>query len=109
MKKLLLSLSLASVFITACATTRQYEESLKEWEGRPVSDLIKRWGSPSTTASLADGGKMYLYFRKNKENIKIKNETTDKVEPLFDCKTSFLTDKQDFIIGWKYDGHDCRK
>jgi hypothetical protein len=109
MRQLLATSLFFLILFSACASTRNYEDSLVDWEGKPISEVIKKWGTPSTTASLADGGKMYLYYRKNKENIKVRNQETKQVEPLFDCKTSFLTDSTDTVIGWKYDGHDCRK
>jgi hypothetical protein len=95
-----------------CATTRQYEENLRTWEGKDSAALIKKWGPPTKTLTLADGGKMFQYLKKNQEHIIIKRENASSpnaVEPLFDCKTTFIISQSDAIVAWRYEGHACRK
>mgnify|MGYP000638537042 CR=1 FL=1 len=102
---------LGLLFISACATTRSYEDKLLSWKGQNVQTLIKKWGPPVQTLNLADGGKVLSYRQREEGNKKFGSQMAregEKANVLYDCKTEILVDPTDIIIGWKFDGPNCR-
>ncbi len=99
------------LLLCACATTRTYEDKLLEWKGQNAAALIKKWGPPTRTVNLADGGRILSYQRREEGNKKFEKQIAKdgvKATPVFECKTNILVDSTDIIVGWKYDGHNCR-
>lgn len=99
-----------ALMLAGCATTRQYENTLRKWEGRKASELVKKWGPPRAITTLTDGGKMMMFIRTSSSKMKVRKlgSIDKKVVTLRDCKTIFLVDREDKILGWKYEGHNCR-
>lgn len=98
---------LASLALASCATTRSYENSLSRWKGKRESDLIRQWGKPQQTEKLADGGKTLTYVKVTEPHL-VRDPASRKTVVLPECKTRFLVDASSTILGWQYEGPDCR-
>ena len=66
MKRHKLALVLAFI-LTGCATTANYENVLSSWVGTTADNLIMRWGPPSNSYPLSNGGRVLEYS--NQRNI----------------------------------------
>ncbi len=110
MKKPFLLFCLA-IILSSCATTRSYEDRLLGWKGKPAQSLISKWGPPTNTINLADGGKVLRYKVREKGNKQFEKQLAsvgEKASPFYDCRTDLLVDSTDIIVGWKFDGPNCR-
>lgn len=63
-----------AIFLTACATTANYEKILSSWVGKNADNLVSRWGPPESSYPLSDGGRVLQYS--NQRNIQIGGYTT---------------------------------
>lgn len=96
-------------FLTACATTAKYEAVLNTWVGSSESDLVSKWGIPSSTYPLGDG-KMLMYQHNGGTvstaqpigNMYFVNSTS------YWCKTTFTIDGLGIIQNWRWEGNACK-
>ncbi|MGE3508218.1 MAG: hypothetical protein AB7N65_04985 [Vicinamibacterales bacterium] len=58
--RLLLLLLLTGVLVAGCAA-RRFDRLMKDWEGRPLSQLLSTWGPPTTVYSDGTGGHVIVY------------------------------------------------
>ena len=102
-------LSLMVLWISACATTRAYENNLQQWAGRTQGELVEAWGQPSRMETLSDGGKKFFYFKENKGVKYVRDSESDGAKRLWDCKTIFVISPDKEVVGWKFEGPNCRQ
>jgi hypothetical protein len=62
MRKMFLILTLA-LFMSACASTANYEAKLNTWRGVDINNLINSWGPPSNEYTMPNGDIMYTWLR----------------------------------------------
>lgn len=62
------------IFLSACATTANYEKILNTWVGGNVDSLVSSWGPPANFYTFSDGGRVLEYS--NQRNIQIGGYTT---------------------------------
>ena len=55
------SICLVPLMLVGCATTLEYEKKLSDWIGHHVDELYAKFGTPSSTHALPDGGKVVQY------------------------------------------------
>lgn len=124
------------IFIGGCATTEKYEENLRSWVGRDISNLIASWGYPSNSFKLPNGNTVYQYNYQrsyttpityntvsnyNTNNYAINNPsygtyTTGSTKTYqtggqtfnYWCKTFFEVNKSNIIVKWRWEGNSCR-
>jgi|GEM_PF-386708 len=53
------------VFLTSCATTKNYENILATWIGLNGDDLVASWGPPQNNYTRSDGGKVLEYTKQS--------------------------------------------
>ena len=112
----------AAVLLTACATEEHYNNMLAGWVGRPLDDLLVRWGPPDKQAALSRGGKVVEYDRRRTvttggytryEPVHTEDETiwipveVPGRERHLQCATRFVISPADIIESWSHDGNDC--
>lgn len=103
--------ALATIF-SSCATTSKYEAILNTWMGSDVNSLITAWGAPSNQYTMPNGNIMYTWLWVDNSLVtstyfpRLKLTLTDNVTLW--CKTTFITDANGKIIGWRLEGNDCR-
>ncbi len=92
--------------ISACATTRNYENYLDGWVGKTSEELQKKWGPPNRVLTFADGIKGYEYrFRDTHNDERTRNRSIAGSN--VGCKTTFFLEPGGTIHSWKWEGHDC--
>lgn len=100
---------LGIALFTSCATHRAYENELGYWEGKPVQKLLSHWGLPAKVSSLEDGGRLYLFEKRNEDKLNVRRSPgSEKIVPLYDCRTSFLANRDGVVTAWRYEGHACQ-
>lgn len=68
------AISIVTIFLSACATTANYEKTLNSWVGSNVDNLVSRWGPPQRSFMLSNGRQVLEYSRQR--NIQIGGYTT---------------------------------
>lgn len=63
-----------SAFVSACASTANYERILSSWVGSDVDSLVVKWGPPSNSYPLSNGGKVLEYS--SQRNVQLGGYTT---------------------------------
>jgi hypothetical protein len=104
MKYLLILLSLS--FLESCATTSKYEAVLQTWVGKNESELVSKWGIPTSSYSL-DDGKLIMY-QNNGGSISTYLGYGMYSTDNYVCKTTFTLDKANIIKNWKWEGNSCK-
>ena len=89
----------------ACATTRRYQEKLQGWVGRPSTELLAQWGTPTSTTSNPDGSQNFVYTTINEETLEKTARNVAGYTP--SCRTTFQI-RRGTVSGWKWDGQNCR-
>jgi hypothetical protein len=131
-----LLLIVAAVALGGCATRENYEQSLNGWVGHNTSELAAKWGQPTSTRNLADGGTVVTYdsqyFRyvptgalSEPSTVYIKGSPVEggytstygastgyviqrsPARIRRDCVTTFTSDSTGKITSWTADGNDC--
>jgi len=103
----IITLSLLSLFLVSCATTRKFENVLDTWVGKSTQELIAHWGRPKRVTNGEYGSTLYEYWFLDKESKeKAARNLSSGIEP--SCKTSFLVDQSMTIVSWKWEGYNCR-
>lgn len=67
-------LAVLAVLLSGCATTANYEKILNSWVGANVDNLVMRWGPPTSSYPLSNGGQVLEYSRQR--NVQIGGYTT---------------------------------
>lgn len=78
----------------SCTTLVTYDQYLRTWEGKTAEELYQTWGDSTHEVTLKSGEKLVVYVQKER------NEVT--------CRSSFIIDKNEKIVSWKYEGGKCR-
>ena len=73
MKRRKLAFVLAFI-LAGCGTTANYEKILNSWVGTAADNLVMRWGPPSNSYPLSNGGRVLEYS--NQRNIQFGGYTT---------------------------------
>ena len=69
---------LALGWSAACQTTGDfYQTALSSWQGASETELLSKWGSPSSTDELSDGRRILHYL----ENVAVSASTSDQEIP----------------------------
>jgi hypothetical protein len=100
-----IALIIAATLIAACATTRRYQEKLEAWVGRSDSELVVKWGAPTSTFTQGNGVQLYEYEKIDHETREKSARTVAGYQP--SCRT-FFEIKDGKVIGWKWEGENCR-
>ena len=58
-----------AIGLAGCATTANYEKILSSWVGSNADNLVMRWGPPSNSYPLSNGGRVLEYS--NQRNIQL--------------------------------------
>lgn len=119
----LLSAVLLSVIVAGCATEGKYGQMLDTWMGMPESQLLSKWGAPSS--AYESGGVKYLTYSDSAsgympgtapsyQSTVVGNTVyTNRVggTPGFAfnrwCDTTF-TVKSGVIVNWSWKGNACK-
>lgn len=133
MKYLMPVCLVASLLLSACATTREYEEKISGWIGHTVDDLYSALGVPTSTQPQPDGGSIVTYERKEVVKAVPESNTTQLSVPgssnpsngsstsqaktgaattantrIVSCTTRYKTDSTGVIRSWTFDGNGCK-
>jgi hypothetical protein len=131
MKRIMqLSLLLITLgFLTACATTANYQQALGQWQGENIQHLINVWGYPDSAIKLPSGNTVYLYSRQQ-------TYITPPSSPMMTsglwgfpgspmamgsydgammggqpvsmyCRTWFEVDPKGLIVNYRFQGNNC--
>jgi hypothetical protein len=94
------------------ATTEKYEAALRTWFGASESQLLSKWGPPSHTYPLPDGGKMLTWMDSSgAQSSTTYNPFTRSFETdnySYWCKTTFTISPSGVITKARYEGNKCR-
>lgn len=100
------------IFLSACASTQDYEAHLSSWVGQSEQALVAKWGAPDNVYISPDKSRILTYQKDKivtKTNLfyypSIEEPYTPTIEQL-SCKTSF-TIKEGKIIQWRWEGNNC--
>lgn len=122
MKRLLLIAVL--VALSGCATTANYEKTLKSWVGASELDLVRSWGPPQSTHTT--GGRTFLVYSSARSVLMPGVQPTYTANTYgnttyvnshggmpaqnlnFQCQTTFEVSNEK-IVGWSWRGNDCRR
>jgi hypothetical protein len=104
-----LFLAMVFCFVSACATTGKYEESLNSWKGASDTSLMATWGMPAETFDSKDHRFLVYQFSRTRPLVTMGDRTGSKatyMQALF-CTTVFG------IVGghvedWAIKGNDCK-
>lgn len=111
MNKLLIA-ALIVITINSCATTANYNEVVKSWEGADINRLITSWGPPSDVYTMPNGNKMYTWLYVSNSLVTTNyNQYLNRLETRqiqYWCKTTFTTNQNDIITNWRWEGNSCR-
>ena len=99
-------------FIDSCATTANYNKIVNSWNGANINSLITSWGPPSSVYTMPDGDKMYTWLYISNSLVTTNyNQWLNRLETRqiqYWCKTTFITNENDIIINWRFEGNACR-
>jgi hypothetical protein len=130
MKNLIkISLALMSLcLLTACASTQNYEQTLSQWQGESVQQLINVWGYPDAGIKLPNGNSVYMYTR---QQTYISPSTPAMTPTLINvpgspmavtsyngefvggqtvslyCRTWFEVNPKGMIVNYRFQGNNC--
>ncbi len=117
-----LSILLAALIISGCATTAKYEAILNSWTGSNINDLVSSWGYPANSFKAPNGNTVYVYSSSGSYtmptntastynvygNTVYGNSTTTGGQTLnFWCNTFFEVSESNIITTWRYEGNNC--
>jgi hypothetical protein len=106
--------------LMGCATTANYQNRVRSWEGQDAAVLIKSWGPPDATEHVGTGNHVLVYARLHHEPYAF-NEVSTKVasrdpgaigppQPgtiYLKCATYFEVAPTNRIFSVKYVGDQC--
>lgn len=113
------------LFLAGCATEENYKAVLDSWLGSDADRLVLSWGPPNRQHTFADGRRMLTYDKSRTAQIgghsytePVYNYATgttvyvERTRPSqdiqFSCSTSFIVDRSNKIVDWRYQGNDCK-
>lgn len=123
---------LSLLFLAGCASTAQYENELTSWVGQSADHLISKWGSPTKTTQLSDGGGVLEYsvlrnfqiggfsivipqttLQGGTNNAQESGAAIDQKKTLFKnismgCVTRITVNPQGVITNWSWQGNACK-
>jgi len=104
--------ALFAIMASSCATTANYAEILKSWEGSDINMLIISWGPPSDVYTMPNGNKMYTWLYVSNSLITTNyNQWLNRLETRqiqYWCKTTYTANENDIITNWRWQGNACR-
>lgn len=86
-----------------CATTGKYEAKLQSWINNNADDLIREWGPPTNSATLANGEKIYQYNSDQGAYF----DYFGRMIPN-NCRTDFTISPANIVTDYKFIGRSCR-
>ena len=105
-------ITLVSLMISSCATTANYSEIVKSWEGSDINGLITSWGPPSDVYTMPNENKMYTWLYTNNSLVTTNyNQWLNRLETRqvqYWCKTTFTANQNDIIVNWRWEGNACK-
>ncbi len=118
---------LSALFISACATTANYEKVLSSWVGQNVDKLVDSWGYPENSFKAPNGNTVYTYSWSSSYTTPTKTTSNYNVSPSrysnsvkgsstttggqtwnYRCQTFFEVDESNIIIRWRWKGNSCK-
>lgn len=118
--KLLISLAMCSLLLTACASNYHYQSETQpnQFLGKNISLVQKQWGSADQTLHTRTGTSYYLYTTSSGRNAFYATRTNfallqdDAEFPArgqlgLECSAIFKTDKNGVITGTSHAGTNC--
>ena len=114
---------LLMLFLSACATTANYEKVLGTWVGNDVDVLVGSWGYPAKSFKAPNGNTVYAYSSSASYTMPTNttsdynlygdtvygNTTTTGGQTLnYWCNTYFEVNEQNIITSWSYKGNNCK-
>jgi hypothetical protein len=103
-------LAAVSCGVTACATTRNYEETLNSWKGRPEASLVESLGTPADIFN--SNGHRFLVYQDSQITAlePMRNHSSgshDYSKALF-CTTVFDV-VEGHVVEWAIKGNNCKR
>lgn len=110
MKNLLCAIALGA--LVGCATSAKYDQKLQQYVGLSETEMVQRFGPPTSTYPMPDGGKVMTYS----ENMGAQSNTTynsmtnslDTSSGANACTTHFILNKEGIITSTRWTGNSCR-
>jgi len=102
MKLKLVTPMIAGLWLGACASNEQYEQMVRGWVGRDVTDLVQTWGAPQQAYKSSDGNMVYVYRWSG-----LRVQTTGSKAKGLDAKSSF--DGRLFTPSWNSNRANTKK
>ena len=101
-------LSILVFLLASCATTENYRKILDSWIGHPVDELINAWGYPTGDFEIPKGNKVYRWEKRGL-GISYKSVDSHWISDKYElwCNTYFEVDKNNIIVGYRFEGNDC--
>lgn len=130
MYKLILGLVslIGMLLLSGCATTKNYQQVMNEWQGAKAQDLVRVWGNPDSAVKLPNGNTTYMYYRQQQFTTPSSNAAptfgpfgTTRYSGGFAgmygagygqtvslyCRTLFEINSQGIIVSTQYHGNNC--
>lgn len=120
----LLTLLLALLVLTGCATRERYEQRVQTYIGKPISVVMDEWGYPSGSFESPTGNTVYVWETESRSasphmsvgvyggrwmsvgtHVGMGMSSAGTVSR---CQTFFEVNKQKIITHWRLQG-DCRQ
>jgi hypothetical protein len=125
--KLLLSILVSTLLLTACNTTTtnqnsyQSEQTIMQFKGQNIVAVQKQWGSPDQVMHTRNGTSFYVYSTSSGQGFfgstsNAAYTTTNARDPMrapytgtmeMECTTLFKTDSTGMIIDTWRKGNNC--
>lgn len=115
--------SILILFLSACATTANYEKLLSSWVGHDVNSLVSAWGYPANSFRSPNGNTVYAYSSSGSytmptnttsnynvygNSVSGSSTTTGGQTLNFWCQTFFEVNEHNIIVNWSWKGNNCR-
>ena len=94
----------AVVLLSACASSKYYEESLNTWIGADEQRLVNAWGAPVASYPMEKNEKIISYLHAGPANTMRDSRAKLSSASQEYCKTDFYLDGSNRIIRWHWDG-----
>lgn len=110
--------------LTGCVTTANYQQTLNQWYGAQIQDLINVWGYPDSSLKLPNGDTVYMYVHKQLYTSPMYptpmftpvgvpiysggfyNTVGTQTVSLY-CRTWFEVNKKGVIVNTQFEGNNC--
>jgi hypothetical protein len=120
-----LAIILISILLTACRGATQYQSLTQDWVGVSASELVAKWGEPTSKITMSNGNTEYRY------NAIQKIQYADTVNPSYatvtgsgqvvtsptevvsgdtyflKCETTFEVDENNIVVAVYAEGNSC--